>query len=243
MRRMRVTVVLLFAVLFVGTAAVDSALAQRPNGPNRPDVGVRAERNLNYLIDELDLTESQVEPVRSILAEHRDAAAEWFRANRSATRAERLAFHQEHRAALEAELGSVLNEDQMQSFKETLPVYARMGRAAFGRGADERGRAAGLRGGAGMAQWLDLTDEQTEQLTSFRTQHREALRTWLAENPDATRAERLAFMEQHRTARDAALGSILTEQQLEELDSLRSTRPQRPMRGDRPRSNRGSWRN
>lgn len=241
MKRMKYVAMLLFAALSFSAAMADAAHAQRRGGPVGPGAGVRAQQNVDYLVEKLALNEAQVEPVRTLLAEHRAATLAWFRENPGATRAERAAFHQEHRAGLESALGEVLTEEQMATFRTTLPAWGTM-RQAFARSMDRPGRAARMASGAGLAQRLDLTDEQAAQLDAFRTGHRAALQEWLKANPDATRAERRVFMEEHWASRNAALESILTEKQLEELNSLRPARRDRPMRGAERRPGRGAFR-
>lgn len=68
---------------------------------------------------------------------------------------------------------------------------------------------------------LDLTEQQETHLREMRENHRAAAKAWHDANPNATRAERQAFREAHREGMKAQLRSVLTEEQIQKLESLR----------------------
>ncbi len=94
--------------------------------------------------------------------------------------------------------------------------------------------------GPRMAQVLDLTDAQKEQLKTLRENQRETFRDWREANPNATREDARAWRENQRATHEAALRNILTSEQQTKLDNLqaraearRAERGERGQRGDR----------
>jgi len=233
---------LILAVATLTLVLAIPAIAQPREGGTNRGSGIRAERQIELMDEKLDLTDAQEAQVRSILEQHRSKAAAWFSENPSATREERLAFHNEHRAALRAEISDVLSEEQGAQLDAVLPAtpYGRGmmsgGRAGTGRG--DRGFMRGARAdraGRMLFRQLDLSEEQTQQLQAMREAHRQEMTAWLDQNPNATRQERLDFMAQHREEGLEEMKSILTPEQVEKLETLRSQRKEAGPRQGRGR--------
>ncbi len=233
---------LLLTLMILGVALAVPAVAQSTGDGSDRTQGIRSERQLDFMIERLELSDEQANEVRGILAEHRAEAAEWFSQNASATREERMAFHAEHRADLHTSLAEVLTDEQEQKLDKVLSTR-RGARGAIGqrdRGMQRGDRAMrGARGDGRMAQrvWnqLDLTEDQIEKLQAMRDAHRQERTAWIEKNPNATRQDRMEFMEQHREAGRAELETVLTPEQLEKLNSLRENRPKRGPRQGRSR--------
>lgn len=219
-------------------------------GPNaRAERGVRADWQLATLADSLGLSDAQRAQVSTILSDHQNEARAWFQSHRASARAERMAFHTSHREALKEALGDVLTDEQEAKLEAALPLTpvgrraawsGRRGTTRFDRGT-MRGNRGNVRGSrfdraSVTALWeqLDVTDEQRTQLQTLRETHQQEVRAWLQAHPDATREERAAFYQKHWQDGRAELESVLTPEQVQELDALRSQRPNRSPRNARP---------
>ncbi len=114
-----------------------------------------------------------------------------------------------------------LSEEQMESFRGILTSDQN---EKLDRMLAPRGPRFGADRGEKMKRifdQLDLTEAQKTQLQTMRDNHRAAARAWHDANPNATRAERRAFRDAHREGMKAQLRTVLTDEQMQELESLR----------------------
>ncbi len=158
--------IILTGVVVALGALVATAAAHR--GGKMRGYGMRA------VMQELDLSEEQMEQLQALRSAHRDKMKE----ARGEGREARRALHEEHIA----EVSQILNDEQREQLEEFRAEYG--DRFWAGKMHGHRGWGHGKRDGRGM--WggrghgprdafaqLDLSDEQKEQLKGLRSAHRE----------------------------------------------------------------------
>lgn len=189
------------------TLGASSVQAQGRGGLN---AGPQNDRAGWWMGEQLNLTESQQAQVNEIILNHRN---------------ERV----QRRQAVRDQISQVLTPEQREQFlqwQNERPNYRRPGMRGT-RGM--RGRADGSRptfyGRTYADAQLDLTPDQQTQLNALRAEHFAARQQWLRENPNATRADQLAWRESMQADMLDKAAAFLTAEQLEQLKTLQASRP------------------
>ena len=220
-----INVFALIALMGLSTALPASAQRQRPDR----DPAQRAERHLNFLDENLDLSGTQKEEIQAIWEEQREAMQAWREANPDATRDERQAYREEQRREMNAAIEGVLTSEQTEQYQNLKDRRTERRGDRPDRG-NRRGRHHdGHRGDrtSGLVERLDLTPAQQAQLKEIRTTYREAAQAWREANPEATRDEKKAYRAEQREATKAAIEAVLTPEQVAELERLKAERGER----------------
>ena len=186
------------------TLGASSVQAQGRGGWN---AGPQNDRAGWWMGEQLNLTESQQAQVNEIILNHRN---------------ERM----QRRQAVRDQISQVLTPEQREQFlqlQNERPNYRRPGMRGM------RGRADGSRplffGRTYADAQLDLTPDQQTQLNALRAEHFAARQQWLRENPNATRADQLAWRESMQADMLDKAAAFLTAEQLEQLKTLQASRP------------------
>ena len=217
-----INVFALIALMGLGTALPASAQRQRPDRERDP--AQRAERHLNFLDENLDLSGTQKEEIRAIWEEQREATQAWREANPDATRDERQAYREEQRREMNA-IEGVLTSEQTEQYQNLKDRWGERRDRDHRRGRHHDGRRGDRT--SGLVERLDLTPAQQAQLKEIRTTYREAAQAWREANPEATREEKKAYRAEQREATKAAIKAVLTPEQVAELERLKAERGER----------------
>lgn len=214
-----------FLVSVVFAAALSWPAVAQPRGA-RGDVGPaeRLERRLQFLDHRLDLSDEQVESVRTIMQNAHEGVAAWRAENTDASRKERHARMKEQRSATNAAIMEVLNQDQKEVFEDLKEERGQRGRG---------GKAA--RHLRSAFREMDLTDTQKDALAALRREHRATAKAWREAHPEASKDERREFRRTQRESMKQSLKSILTDEQLAKLREIR-TEGRRGHRDSGPRN-------
>lgn len=223
-RNLRISALAVLIGLFTLAAPAVQGQPARKGDPAQ-----RIGRHVQFLDERLNLTDAQAEQIRGML----EANADSMWANRAERRGRRVAQMQQLDEAIEA----ILTPEQREAY-----VTLKSGRQGQmkGRRAAFDGRRQGRDGRPGvrfeaMADQLNLTEQQQTQFRQIRDEQREKMRAWMQANPNATREERQAYLQQHFSEVDAAVEAILTPEQMEQYRSLKAE--QRARSDQRP----GRW--
>jgi len=213
------------------TRRTAQALAQHgPRGRQGPALGAK-----------LDLTEAQQTQLQEVRQAHREQTQTWMAANPNATREDKQAYFATQQEAMKSALSSILTAEQQQKLQENDTRRAgrsdtRMQRDRAGKRGEQEARPDRMRrgdagnGGNRMGR-LELTPEQRTQLRENMTAQREAAKTWLAANPNATREERQAHRKAQAEAGQTALKGLLTPEQQQAWEEMKTQRLERSAQG------------
>ena len=183
--------------------------------------------------EKLDLSDAQEEQIRAVWTEQHETAKAWREANPDATREERQAYREEQRSETNAAIEALLTPEQTEPYQNLNDEWTeRRGDRLDDRG--DRGSRRGQRHDeqrgdrtSGLVERLDLTEAQQAQLKEIRTTYREAAQAWREAHPDATREENQAYRAEQRGAMKEALETVLTPEQVAQLERLKAARGER----------------
>lgn len=197
----------LVTAAFLLLLTVSLATAQRGRGNADPEQ--IAERQTSMMVEKLNLNDQQAAELKAVNLKYAEKFRE-LRGQRPGPEAMR-----ELHGKKDAEIQSVLTEEQYRQWQETRPQGPpRQGKMRGKRGDAKMhpGRRAD-RASEGMTRYLDLNDEQTAQVKVINQQF--AQQRQELQQKEMEPAERRAAMAELRTAQEAELKKVLTTEQYE----------------------------
>lgn len=230
-----ITTLALVAAVTLGITASPASAQDRPAERRGPgDSEQRIERRLNYLDEQLNLTDSQEQQIQGVLEEHAREMQEHFATRQDETQQDQEAQWEYRRAQaeeLDRAIAAALTPEQQEKYaalKAERPNRRERSNRDRGRMMREGDRAERMaQRMERFAKELDLTGEQREQIEQLFKEQHETARSWMESNPNATREERHAYMAERMKEGTASLESVLTEEQQEKLRALREEMEQK----------------